>query len=202
MNIYCITQVSSGFKLFSSWAKYNIVVLESFFTRDLLVSLLSKPCQNQANLPLLLTETLSLLQSSSNAKIFQQHLKIIEAKSAAFVQENSEITCVKNYLDILIKFQDNVSNGDLASRLAVPLLRVLASNPIPPNQMHVCHFIKDVTAVSDFLNRLWSLESTLTSVLVDCLREIFHIISAVEGPEPSVCLGAVVRYAVRVVVIM
>ncbi|KAK7476728.1 hypothetical protein BaRGS_00032021 [Batillaria attramentaria] len=176
-------QVSSGFKLFNSWAQHHIPALEAFFTRDLLVNLLTKPSRNQANLPLLLSDALNLLQ----------HLKIVEAKSAAFIQENTDIVCVKNYMEMLLKFKDSLPKGDLAARLAIPLLHTLASNPIPAEEELVFQFIKDVSTLSEYLKQIWS-QANGPTVLMDSLKELFQIISAVDGPEPSVCLGSVVRY--------
>lgn len=194
LNVTCsLAQVSSGFKLFSVWGQNNIPVLESFFTRELLVNLMTKPCHNQANLPPFLSEVLTLFQTSGLTKVFQQHLKIIEAKSAVFIQEHSNIVCVRYFLEMLIKFREFLPKGDLAARLALPLLRVLAANTIPSDQVLVCQFVKNVSAVAEFLQLIWSQPNTPTSVLIDSLREIFLIISATEGPEPSLCLGAVVR---------
>nr|KAG5692010.1 hypothetical protein BaRGS_027655 [Batillaria attramentaria] len=150
-------QVSSGFKLFNSWAQHHIPALEAFFTRDLL------------------------------------HLKIVEAKSAAFIQENTDIVCVKNYMEMLLKFKDSLPKGDLAARLAIPLLHTLASNPIPAEEELVFQFIKDVSTLSEYLKQIWS-QANGPTVLMDSLKELFQIISAVDGPEPSVCLGSVVRY--------
>ena len=184
-------QVTSGFRLFSSWAQHHLPALENFLTRDLLVNLLTKPSRNQANLPYLLTEALQLLQAHSNAKVFQQHLKIIEAKSAAFVQQSTDIRPIRNYLQMLVQFKESLPKGDMAGRLAVPLLHALASIPIPANQRLLHQFVKDVSYVTNFLQELW--KQSTSAMLLDCLRDLFHIISAVEGPEPSVCLGSIVR---------
>lgn len=189
-------QVSSGFKLFNSWAQHHITALEGFLSRDLLVNFLTKPSRNQANLPLLLTDALNLLQANGVIKVFQQHLKIIEAKSVAFVQENTDIVTVKNYMEMLLKFRESLPKGDLAGRLAVPLLHVLASNPIPADENQVYQFIKNVSTLSDYLKQIWMQQvgNGSSTVLMDSLKELFHIISTVDGPEPSVCLGAVVRF--------
>lgn len=189
--VFLCPQVSSGFKLFSSWAQHHLPALESFLTRELLVNLLTKPSRNQANLPYLLTEALQLLQNHGNAKTFQQHLKIIEAKSAAFVQQSSDIRSIRNYLQMLVLFKESLPKADMATRLAVPLLHALAAIPIPADERQVHQFIADVSYVTDFLQELW--KQSTSAMLLDCLRDLFHIISAMEGPEPSVCLGSVVR---------
>jgi hypothetical protein len=73
------------------------------------------------------------------------------------------------------------------SRLALPLLQALASSSVPTDQRLVGQFIKDVAMVTDFLGQLWQQSS---ATLLDGLRQLFAIISATEGPEPSVCLGS------------
>lgn len=190
-------QVSSGFKLFDSWAQHHLTALDSVLTRDLLVNLLTKPSRNQANLPLLLSLVLQFLQNHGDngcSKLFQQHLKIIEAKAPVFVQSSSsDVKAVRNYLHLLLDFRDSLPKTDLASRLALPLMHVLASCQIPNEERQVGQFLKDVAYITDFLQQMWQQSTTSINTLLDCLRELFNIISASQGPEPSVCLASLVR---------
>ncbi|XP_076467418.1 ubiquitin carboxyl-terminal hydrolase 38-like isoform X2 [Babylonia areolata] len=184
-------QVSSGFKLFRSWAQHHMAELENVLTRDLILNLISKPSRNQANLPLLLTQALNMLSEQENTKVFLQHLKVLGAKAGVFLKESPDIPSVKNYVQMLLHFRDSLPKGDLAERVALPLMRVLATHHIPTDEQLVYRFIVDITSLTDVLQQVWK-ESSL-KVLLNCLQELFNIISAVDGPEPSVALGALVR---------
>ncbi|KAK7098092.1 ubiquitin carboxyl-terminal hydrolase 38-like isoform X2 [Littorina saxatilis] len=186
-------QVKAGLSLFQGWSQHHVGALEGFLSRDLLVNLITNPSKHQANLPILLTHALQLMRDHGNPKTFQQHLKIVEAKAPTFVQESvDDIVPIKNYLQMLLDFKDNLPKvGELAGRLALPLMQALASVQIPADEHKVHQFIKDVTLVTDFLQQIWS-QSTSTLPL-DRLRDLFNIISALDGAEPSVCLGSVVR---------
>ncbi|XP_076446830.1 ubiquitin carboxyl-terminal hydrolase 38-like [Babylonia areolata] len=209
-------QMSSGFKLWSSWSQHHVGSLEAVLTRDLLTNLLTRPPRNHANLPLLLSPALALLQhsnSNGHAKAFQQLLKVIDSKAPTFLQESGrgDLSCLKNLLQLLAAFREGLPKGgeDLAARLVSPVLRCLASCPVPESAGQVQGFIRDVSTVTEILQQTWgggggggqSASSSSSSnggppgagnlgLLQDCLKELFKILSAVDDPEPSPCLGA------------
>ncbi|KAL8599620.1 hypothetical protein ACOMHN_053679 [Nucella lapillus] len=210
-------QVSSGFKLFSSWARHHPPVLDSLLTRDLLLSLLGKPCRNRANVPLLLTAALELMQkegessssgsgssggSSSSggisvsggavgSKLLVQHLKVLGVKAAQFFEDSPDLVSIVHYVRMLLRFKDSLPKGDLADRVALPLMKVLATHHIPSDEAQVYGFIMDVTSLTQTLQQVWK-ESSL-GLLLTCLQELFSIISSLEPPHPSLALAALVR---------
>lgn len=180
--------VSEGLQVYTSWAKYNLTTFEAFFDREFLLHLFSYKGEHEANAILLLEASMELLQRSSS---YSGYVKVVEAKAISYVREHPSIDCLTNFVNFLYKFKECLPKGDFVSTFCVSLIYSLSLCSIPQDHMDILLYIKSVDRVCSLIHSVWN--NTNTDVIMDSLKAIFGIISAIEETEPSFCLGAVVR---------
>ncbi|XP_062577583.1 ubiquitin carboxyl-terminal hydrolase 35-like [Saccostrea cucullata] len=180
--------VSEGLQVYISWAKYNLKTFEAFFDREFLLSLFSYRGKQEANAVLLLEASMELLQRSSS---YSGHVKVVEAKAISYVREHPSIDCLTNFVNFLSKFRECLPKGDFVSTFCVSLIHSLSMCSIPQDHTEIFKYIKNVDRICFLIHDIWN--NADSDVIMDSLKAIFGIISAIEETEPSFCLGAVVR---------
>lgn len=181
--------LSEGLSVYKSWAKYNLSTFEEFFNRDFVLNLLSTKFKCDDNVPILLQESMKMLQTSA---IFTNHQKIIEAKAISYIREHPSIKCLTNFIQFLMENKECIPKGEFRSRFCISLIHALSICSAPENPELVFQFVKDVEHVAGMIYFIWN--STDSDMVLDSLRAIFGIISTMEDLEPSFCIGSITQY--------
>ena len=101
---------TEGLSILNSWAKHNLSTLEQFFNREYLVSLLSRKCLRESNVPILIKNCLLLLNGSST---FYSHLKCIQAMAINYIQEHPSMRYIVNFINLLKSYKECIPQGEL-----------------------------------------------------------------------------------------
>ncbi|XP_041356896.1 ubiquitin carboxyl-terminal hydrolase 35-like isoform X2 [Gigantopelta aegis] len=185
----CELTVASGLQVYLQWSQHDVSTLETFFDREFLLNLLEKKYRNMANVPILLQESLRLLQKTAT---FQSHVQVIQAKAIKYMEDHVEMKCLRNFTMFLEEFRDCIPSGDFTSRFCIAIINALAHCSVPEDENCILQFVQDANAVAEFLHKIWS--NMDRSVILDSLRAIFTLISLEDEVESSFCLGVLVRY--------
>ncbi|ESO88451.1 hypothetical protein LOTGIDRAFT_234511 [Lottia gigantea] len=178
-------KISAGWEIFVSWAKHNQPCVDSFFSRDYLVSLLTTKYKNEANPPLVIHQCMRIVPNKSRTN----SQKIIEASAIKFIQEHIDTVCLRNFVIFLEEYKDCVPKGKYRLKFCESLIEGLSKGKTPENQNEVMQFVKDVARIVQFIHHLW--QSGDASLVLDCLKNVFYILCDVtSSEEPSDCLGS------------
>lgn len=182
--------LTEGLQVYKSWAKYNLTTFEAFFDREFLLSLFSYKGKHEANAVLLLEVSMELLQRSSS---YSAHVHVVEAKAISYVREHPSIDCLTNFVNFLFKFKECLPKGDFVSTFCVSLINSMSLCSISEDSgpENVIVYIRNVDKICSLIHNLWN--NADSEVILESLKAIFGLISALEETEPSICLGAVVR---------
>lgn len=182
--------LTEGLQVYMSWAKYNLTTFEAFFDREFLLSLFSYKGKHEANAVLLLEVSMELLQRSSS---YSAHVHVVEAKAISYVREHPSIDCLTNFVNFLFKFKECLPKGDFVSTFCVSLINSMSLCSISEDSgpENVIVYIRNVDKICSLIHNLWN--NADSEVILESLKAIFGLISALEETEPSICLGAVVR---------
>lgn len=182
--------LTEGLQVYKSWAKYNLTTFEAFFDREFLLSLFSYKGKHEANAVLLLEVSMELLQRSSS---YSAHVRVVEAKAISYVREHPSIDCLTNFVNFLFKFKECLPKGDFVTTFCVSLINSMSLSSTPEDSGHenIIVYIKNVDRICSLIHSLWN--NADSEVILESLKAIFGLISALEETEPSMCLGAVVR---------
>ncbi|KAL3879797.1 hypothetical protein ACJMK2_032080 [Sinanodonta woodiana] len=175
--------------VYINWAKYNMTVFEEFFSKDLLLVLLSKKYKSEPNAVSLIHYAFRLLQPTLG---ITNYMMIVEAKAVEYVREHPYMPCLKNFADLLMEFKDCIPKGNITSGFCSSLIHAMSLCGPPEDEKHILGYIKDANTVASLLDHIWrNMDST---GITSSLQVIFRIISSNEDLEPSLCLGSLVPY--------
>lgn len=178
-----------GLLIYKTWGRYNLATFELFFNKDCLLHVLEKKHRNNENAPVMLAESMRILQMTA---VFRNHCTIIEAKAAGFVKEHPYIDCLVTLADFMQEFKECVPTGDLTLTFCVNLIHALSLCSPPETDGCLVTYIKNTNTVAALLSNIW--QKSDSHLVLGCLQEIFRIISSPCDIEPSVCLGSLVQY--------
>ena len=181
--------VSSGFKVLHVWGKANLSAAEVFLNRAYLINMMSTSYRNNANVPMLLHESMKLVRATPTGA---GHVKVIEAKAISYVQEHLDLECLHNFVVFLDDFRECIPKGDFGNKFCVSILQNMSVATTPADGREMFQFVKDTTRIASFLNYIWNMRGE--ECIMDSLRTMFSIIASPDEVDPCVCLGAVVRY--------
>lgn len=179
---------TEGLSILKSWAKHNLSTFEEFFNREYLVSLLSRKCLREFNVPILIKNCLLLLNGSST---FYSHLKCIQAMAINYIQEHPSMRCIVNFINLLKDYKECIPQGDFTSKFCVSVIHGVALTSRPEGKFTVMEYINGSENIFKFINALW--QQTDSGIILESLKAIFAAISNPEI-EMSFCLGAVVQH--------
>lgn len=177
-----------GVTVFQSWARYNRSTLESFFTKELLLELLSSQHKYTGGAVLFIHEALNALQNSPKSTFL---LQLIEVKSISFIRDHPQVKALKCFCDLLMQYRECIPKGEFTSTFCISIIHSMSA--VSPGELSPAIFFKDVHAISSLLGHI--LQNTDSDTILLCLQTIFRIISSNEDNfEPSICLGSLVQH--------
>ncbi|KAK3099789.1 hypothetical protein FSP39_009652 [Pinctada imbricata] len=181
---------SQGLSVYLAWARYNLRVLETFFSREFLLELLQLKCHNEGSVFILIKDSMTLLQQSA---VFSAHLQVLEAKAISYVRDHPSTPCLKNLAVFLEDFKQCIPKGDFASTFCISLIQSLSLCTVPDSPQDVIEYIRDVERVCKLVFNIWN-SSDSENIIIDSLKAIFAVISDSGDNKPSFCLAAVVQF--------
>jgi len=181
----------NGIEIYKAWARGHATVFEQFFTREFLLTLMSKKYQHDEKglVGVLLAESMKVLQTTAS---FRNLCTIVEAKATAYVKEHPYIDCLAAFADFLLEFKECIPKGDIASAFCAQLIWGLSLCSPPESGNNIVTYIKNVNTVANLFSYMWDTPDSPS--LQESLKEIFRIISMPCDVEPSLCLGSLVPF--------
>ncbi|KAK3597110.1 hypothetical protein CHS0354_021218 [Potamilus streckersoni] len=180
---------NQALNVYINWAKFNMTAFEEFFSKDLLLGLLSKKYKSEPNAVSLICHSFYLLQPTLG---FTNYMTIVEVKAVEYVREHPYMPCLKILAELLMEFKDCIPKGNVTSGFCSSLIHAMSLCGPPEDEKHIFGYIKDANTVASLLDHIWrNMDST---GITTSLQVIFRIISSKEDFEPSLCLGSLVPY--------
>ncbi|BFZ13038.1 hypothetical protein BsWGS_16077 [Bradybaena similaris] len=186
-------QVSSGFKLLSTWGSHHFQTFLSYFSSKLVSQMLSDVNNMSSNMPLLLREGFHVLVNKRHTHTYYECAEVVQSNITKCVSSTSNSLLVRNVGLLLEEFKECIpSDEGEAVRFCYAVLNHLRFSDPPKVDASIINCMDDIARI---LGLVWKLHHQ--TVLARSLNFIFCTISAPRSerlPEPSCCLAAVVRY--------
>lgn len=174
-----------GLVVLKTWVRNNLTTYEQFFNRDYLISLLSKKCLREDNIPLLIKESFQLLQQCN----IQNHLSVIEAMAINYVQSHPSVIGTANFVGLLKSYKECIPKGDFTSKFCSSMIHSVALSSRPEGR--VIEYYHGSELIFKFISILWSKADS--NFILESLKTVFRLISDPKV-EMSFCLGAIVQH--------
>ncbi|CAL1528323.1 unnamed protein product [Lymnaea stagnalis] len=188
-------QVASGFKLLKTWGTHNLENFQLFFTPTFVGQLLTSGCGTDGNVPLLIRDGFRVM-NQAEPYTYMEHAQVVQKHITNFVSGTVDRLVVRNVGLLLSEFTECIPTGEMnVTKLCLSVLHHLSIGVPPATGKEIIKFISLTDEISNFLSLVWKLNPT--TVLGDCLVEIFRIISAPRSEEivePAICLASVVKH--------
>ncbi|XP_013402266.1 ubiquitin carboxyl-terminal hydrolase 38-like [Lingula anatina] len=199
ISMHCVidgkTQVEyeEGLKIYISWARHNRATFEHFFTKEVLLSLLSGQYQNSGALVDLIHESMRILQASPS---FMHLSQIIAVKGASFVREHPDAEVVGKFAKFLLEFRNCIPQGEASRPFCETLITALGMLQPPDGAgelQKLPEFVHHVEEVASLLKHIW--DNSDTDTIVRCLQTVFRLISCTDEVfGPPFCLASLVEH--------
>ncbi len=181
-------------QVYAEWVKYNSSSLDTFFTKDRLLHLMSGDFHNNHGAVWIIQETFKVFQKTNNSN-FQHLCQIVEIRAIAYVREHSGFEAITAFCKLLNTFKMCIPKGDLTSSFCISVIHAVSAFAVPEGDANVHSFIKDVTLIiGAFLKHIWL--NTDRDCIMQSLKAIFTVISYINpergASEPCVAMGGLV----------